>query len=140
MPLPPVFPRSLPRRPAAVALASLLGPLALVAACGGGDKGTQEPPSTTAVLVDTLYTFPAQWSSPQLTLKVGGTIVFMFEGGIAHNAIFRMNPGNPPLAGAPADIPTTVNAVVRRTFASAGTFPVNCTIHPGMVSEVLVVP
>jgi plastocyanin len=134
-----VLPRSLPRRPAAVALAALLSPLAF-AACGGGDKGTQEPPSTTAVLVDTLYTFPAQWSSPQLTLKAGGTVVFMFEGGIAHNAIFRMNPGNPPLAGAPADIPTTVNAVVRRTFASAGTFPVNCTIHPGMVSEVVVVP
>src|SRR5690349_18546822 len=139
MTLPSVSQRLLARRPAAAVLASLLVPLALLAACGG-DKGTQEPPSKTAVLIDTLYTFPAQWSSPQLTIKTGGTIVFMFEGGIAHNAIFRLNPGNPPLAGAPADIPTTTNAVVRRTFTTAGSFPVNCTIHPGMVSEIVVVP
>lgn len=130
-------PHAAARRPL---VALLTVALATLAACGGGDDGVQEPPSTTAVLVDTLFTFPTQWSSPQLTIKAGGSIVFMFEGGIAHNAIFRLNPGNPPLAGAPADIPPTVNAVVRRTFASAGTFPVNCTIHPGMISEVVVVP
>lgn len=137
MPQPSASQPAAARRALAAALAVAL---ATLAACGGGDDGVQEPPSTTAVLVDTLYTFPAQWSSPQLRLKAGGTVVFMFEGGIAHNAIFRLNPGNPPLAGAPADIPPTVNQVVRRTFAAAGTFPVNCTIHPGMISEVVVVP
>lgn len=137
MPQPPVPQPSAARRPLVAVLAAAL---ATLAACGGGDGGVQEPPSTTAVLVDTLFTFPSQWSSPQLTIRTGGSVVFMFEGGIAHNAIFRLNPGNPPLAGAPADIPPTVNTVVRRTFATAGTFPVNCTIHPGMISEVVVVP
>ena len=141
MPLTPTPRTAATRRPSAPVVACALVALAALAACGGGDgDGVQEPPSTTAVLTDTLFTFPTQWSSPQLTLKVGGTLVFMFEGGIAHNAIFRLNPGNPPLAGAPADIPPTVNAVVRRTFTTAGTYPVNCTLHNGMVSEVVVVP
>jgi plastocyanin len=135
--LPASVPHPAARRPLVALLAVAL---ATLAACGGDGDGVQEPPSTTAVLVDTLFTFPTQWSSPQLTIKSGGSVVFMFEGGISHNAIFRLNPGNPPLAGAPADIPPTVNAVVRRTFAATGTFPVNCTIHPGMISEVVVVP
>lgn len=141
MPLTPTLRTAATRRPTAHLAAWALVALPALAACGGGDgDGVQEPPSTTAALVDTLFTFPTQWSSPQLRLKAGGTVVFIFEGGIAHNAIFRLNSGNPPLAGAPADIPPTVNAVVRRTFARAGTFPVNCTLHTGMVSEVVVVP
>lgn len=116
----------------------------LLAACGGDDGGDGDdgvtPPSATAPGADSLYTFPQQWSSPELRIRVGGFVDFFFEGGIQHNAIFRLNPGDPALPGAPADIPITVNRVVRRTFTRAGTFPVNCTIHPGMVSQIVVVP
>jgi hypothetical protein len=114
---------------------------ALLAACGGGggDDGPT-PPGSAAAAGDSLYTFPQQWSSPELRIRVGGFVDFFFEGGTQHNAIFRLNPGDPALPGAPADIPITVNQVVRRTFSRAGTFPVNCTVHPGMVAQVVVVP
>jgi plastocyanin len=113
---------------------------ALLAACGGGDDGDEgvTPPAATAAAADSLYTFPQAWSSPQLRIRTGGFVDFFFEGGDQHNAIFRLNPGDPPLPGAPADIPITVNRVVRRTFTRAGTFPVNCTVHPGMIAEIVV--
>lgn len=126
--------------PRAVRPATLptLGALLALAACGGGDGGDGPTPPSGAAAVDTLFTFPTQWSSPQVRIRPGGSIVFVFEGGVAHNAIFRLNPANPPLAGAPADIPITTDAVVRRTFPTAGSYPVNCTVHPGMISEVVV--
>jgi hypothetical protein len=125
------------RPPALPPLGVLLVLLAL-AACGGGDGGDGPTPPSGTAAVDTLFTFPTQWSSPQVRIRAGGAVVFVFEGGVAHNAIFRLNPANPPLAGAPADIPITTGAVVRRTFATAGSYPVNCTVHPGMISEVVV--
>jgi plastocyanin len=112
---------------------------ALLAACGGGSDGDgPTPPGPTAAAADSLYTFPQQWSSPELRIRVGGFVDFFFEGGLQHNAIFRLNPGDPALPGAPADIPITMNQVVRRTFTRAGTYPVNCTVHPGMVSQIVV--
>jgi multidrug efflux pump subunit AcrA (membrane-fusion protein) len=126
--------RSLSYPTSALALALAL------AGCGGGGGDGPTPPTTPVASVDTLFTFPSQWSSPELRIRAGGTVVFVFEGGIAHNAIFRLNPADAPLPGAPADIPNTINSVVRRTFAAAGEFPVNCTIHPGMLSRVVVAP
>ncbi|MGZ8379844.1 MAG: cupredoxin domain-containing protein [Gemmatirosa sp.] len=116
---------------------------ALFAACGGGGDDVGDgptPPRATAAAADSLYTFPQQWSSPELRIRAGGFVDFFFEGGLPHNAIFRLNPADPALPGAPADIPITVNQVVRRTFARVGTFPVNCTLHPGMIAEIVVVP
>lgn len=89
---------------------------------------------------DSLYTLPAQWTSPELTIRAGGFIDFFFEGGIQHNAIFRLNPSDPPLPGAPADIQITANRIVRRVFPTAGEYPVNCTVHPGMISRIVVRP
>ena len=132
------MPASRPTVPAALGALLALPALLALAACGGGDGGGGPTPPPGTAAVDTLFTFPAQWSSPQVRIRAGGVVVFVFEGGIGHNAIFRLNPANPPLAGAPADIPITTNAVVRRTFATAGSYPVNCTVHPGMISEVVV--
>jgi len=69
------------------------------------------------------------------TIKVNGVVKFNFPPGIAHNVIFdRKKPG------APADILQTQNVIISRTFATIGTFPFDCTIHPGMTGQITVVP
>jgi plastocyanin len=59
-----------------------------------------------------------------------GTVTFQF-GGEAHNVVFSTS-------GSPADIPTTSNASVPRTFPNAGTFSYTCTLHAGMNGIVFV--
>lgn len=63
----------------------------------------------------------------------GGTVTWTFPG-ITHNATFAA------AAGAPANIPNTGNQVagVPRTFATAGTFNYDCTLHAGMTGTVVV--
>ena len=107
-----------------------------LAACGGNESGVTDPPNSAAG--DTLYTFPEQWSSPEVVIRAGGFVDFVIEGSNSHNAIFRLNPAEPRLPGAPDDIPVTRNQRVRRTFSTAGEFPVVCTVHPGMTARVLV--
>ncbi len=67
----------------------------------------------------------------QVTVPVGGTVRWEFPQR-AHNVIFDKK------AGVPADIQVTANAAVSRTFAALGTFPYDCTLHPGMAGEVVV--
>ena len=68
------------------------------------------------------------------TIKLNGTVRFNFPPGIVHNVIFANR------AGVPADILQTQNVIISRTFATAGTFPFDCTIHPGMSGQIIVVP
>lgn len=67
----------------------------------------------------------------QVTVPVGGTVRWEFPQK-PHNVIFDRKPG------APSDIQSTANAAVSRTFTLAGTFPYDCTLHPGMSGEVVV--
>ncbi len=67
----------------------------------------------------------------QVTVPVGGTVRWEFPQR-PHNVIFDRK------AGAPVDIQSTANASIARTFALAGTFPYDCTLHPGMSGEVIV--
>ena len=67
----------------------------------------------------------------QVSIPVGGAVRWEFPQR-AHNVIFEKK------AGVPADIQQVANTAVSRTFGTAGTFPYDCTLHPGMSGEVIV--
>jgi plastocyanin len=69
-------------------------------------------------------------------ITVGGTVRFHMSratDGLGHNAIFSK-----AFPGAPDDINVVVDTVVSRVFMTRGTFGYICTVHPGMVGEVVV--
>jgi plastocyanin len=68
------------------------------------------------------------------TIKLNGTVRFNFPPGIVHNVIFLSRPG------VPSDIEQIQNVIISRAFTTAGTFPFDCTIHPGMSGQITVVP
>jgi len=103
--------------------------LAAVAACGGSDATAPAPNpggTTTAVVSTPGNTF----SPPFLNIAVGSSVRFEIRGN-PHNVIFST-------AGAPANINVVSNADVTRTFGTRGTFPYDCTVHPGMSGEIVV--
>ena len=65
------------------------------------------------------------------TIGVGGTVVFEFPS-TPHNVIFEQKPG------VPANILETSSRNVPRTFNTAGDFPYDCVLHPGMSGTVIV--
>lgn len=66
-----------------------------------------------------------------LTIAIGGMVTWTF-GARPHNVIFNA------VTGAPANVATTTNASVSRTFPTAGTFPYLCNLHAGMSGTVTV--
>lgn len=97
-----------------------------IASCGGGhDAGITDPNTT-------LVEMPGNAFSPfNAFVKVNGTVSFDFPGD-EHDVTFITK------AGAPANIPVTKSKVVTRTFGTAGVFPYDCKIHPGMSGQVTV--
>ena len=67
----------------------------------------------------------------QVSIPVGGSVRWEFPQR-AHNVIFDKK------TGVPQDIQSTANIAVSRTFSVLGTFPYDCTLHPGMAGEVIV--
>lgn len=67
----------------------------------------------------------------QVIVPLGGTVRWEFPQR-PHNVIFDKK------AGVPADIQSAANTAVSRTFSALGTFPYDCTLHPGMSGEVVV--
>ena len=108
----------------------LLGISVVLVACGGDDDDGTGPDELPAI--DTVFTpTPNDFSPFTLTIRRGGTAVFSF-GAEPHNAIFERK------TGAPQDIQSTMNQNVSRVFPVVGTFPYDCTLHPGMAGEIIV--
>jgi len=100
--------------------------LCLAAACGS--DSVVPPVGTTPVDVFT----PGNVFSPFSTvIPAGGTVRFNISGD-QHNVIFGA------VNGAPANVNVVQNVVVSRTFTTRGTFPYDCTVHPGMSGQVVV--
>lgn len=112
--------------PLALAIAALVG-------CGGGgsdDDGNPTGPPQQNATVDA--TPQLTFAPATVTIAAGRSVTFRF-GSVAHNVFFDA------VAGAPSDIPTaTTNASVTRTFNTAGTYPYECHVHPGMSGTVVV--
>lgn len=84
--------------------------------------------------VAAVFTMQANTFTPaQATIRVGQSVLFDFPADI-HNVIFQQRTGKP------ADIPATSGQAITRTFGTAGTFPFDCTLHPGMSGTVIVNP
>jgi plastocyanin len=80
-----------------------------------------------------VYTAADAFSPPFITIGLGGTVTFHIAGDPdGHDVTFRA------VAGAPANIPVTVTGTISRTFNTAGTFPYDCRVHPGMTGTITV--
>lgn len=99
-----------------------------LAGCSG--RGATTSPTTVTVDV---YTPGNTFSPFSLRTVVGAVVRFNIFGGEDHNVIFSRS-----VTGAPADINVVRNVIVSRTFDTKGTFPYSCTVHPGMIGEVIV--
>lgn len=107
---------------------------AQVTATSGGQSSQPFPITVTAGSVAGVVTMQANTFTPtQLTIRVGQSVLWDFPAD-QHNVMFQNRTGKPN------DIPTTSGQQVTRTFATAGTFPYDCTLHPGMSGTVIVNP
>ncbi len=103
-----------------------------IAAKAGGVTGTLSLTVRASANLAVVAMPPGDVFTPfQVSVPIGGTVRWEFPQK-PHNVIFDRK------AGAPTDIQSTANSAVSRIFALAGTFPYDCTLHPGMSGEVIV--
>jgi plastocyanin len=109
--------------------------LASITATSGGRESVAVTLTVTTGTIAAVFTMQLNSFTPaQATIRVGQTVLYDFPAGEPHNVIFAQRTGKP------ADIPATSNLAVTRTFNTAGTFPFDCNLHPGMSGQVIVNP
>jgi plastocyanin len=67
-----------------------------------------------------------------VTITVAGMVTWTNNAGIDHNVTFNQ------ATGVPANIPNFSTGSASRSFASAGAFAYQCTLHAGMNGTVVV--
>lgn len=114
-----------------LAIAALLV-AGLATGCSDDSNGPNNPNPPPAS-ADVVATNGLAFSPSTARVATGGEVTWEFEA-TGHNVTFDA------VAGAPADIGgSNANVSISRTFATSGTFPYHCTIHPGMNGSVQVV-
>lgn len=98
--------------------------LALTAA-GCASQGSAEPPPSVerpAVAVRDYEFEPAT-----ITVETGATVTWVWEGRAPHDVVGQAFESNDQSSG-----------TFRHTFDEPGTYPYDCTIHPGMEGSIVV--
>ena len=113
------------------------GSASITAASAGTISDAVTVTVTAGSVAGVFATQATSFAPTQITIKVQQSVAFAFLDGTPHNVAFKDRAQHP---GVPADVPATTNDVVSRTFATAGTFPFDCTLHPGMTGQVIVNP
>ena len=115
-----------------------LGLAALLAGCssdGGSAPNpdpTPSPPGEPPASATVQATAASAFQPAGASVRTNGTVTWNF-GSLGHNVTFS------DVVGAPADIGgVNMGTSVSRTFGTAGSFPYQCTIHPGMSGSVTV--
>lgn len=126
------------RRPLALLL---LVPALALAGCGGG--GGDEPSTAGAVTAagppdaqtaTVVSNKSLEFVPETVQAKVGSLALTMtVEGGVPHNLEF-----SDKSLGAPIPLVPTGSATQTYTFSKAGSYDFDCTIHDGMVGQVIV--
>jgi plastocyanin len=107
---------------------------ASITATSGNTTSAPVTVTVTTGNVAAVFTMTSNTFLPfQHIIRVGQTVLFDFPAD-QHNVIFAQRNGKP------ADIPATASTAVTRVFNVAGTFPFDCTLHPGMSGQVIVNP
>jgi plastocyanin len=115
----------------AVALTALLGLSA--GACGGDKKDDDDassPKTTSGPAAATIKASGTTWSPDEVVVKAGDTVEWDVKGSIVHDL-----KGDEGISHKAASTFT-----VTHTFAKAGTYSYQCTIHPGMTGTITVNP
>jgi plastocyanin len=90
---------------------------------GTGTSGTGSSSSAVSVSLKNFAFVPAD-----ITVAVGGTVTFTNNDSTTHDVVGDSFDSGPMAQG----------ATFSQTFATAGTFPIHCSIHPSMTANVTV--
>lgn len=103
-----------------------------VAGCGassstpsGGSSSSGTAPSAVQVVLQNITIQPAD-----VTVAVGGTVTWVNQDTVTHNLTDD--------AGTWSSGPLAPGKSFSHTFATAGTFPYHCIIHPSMTGQIIV--
>ena len=113
----------------ALALAILVALAFVVVACGGGGSGDREAsPVTTGSVV---MTDANKFQPSHIQVPARTTVTWTNSSQSVHDVKFDDGPSSDRL---------NFGATFQRVFNDPGTYDYVCTIHPGMVGRVTVVP